>query len=33
MITINTILDKEIISYLQAHDPVVREYRAFFRVI
>jgi hypothetical protein len=33
MITINNVLDKDIITQLQGYDPVVQEYRAFFRAI
>ena len=33
MIQANNSLDKEIISRLQGCDPVVAEYRAFFRFI
>jgi len=33
MIQVNQILDKEHISRLQEWDPVVMEYRAFFRSV
>ena len=33
MIPMKGVLDKEIISHLQEIDPVVAEYRAFFRLV
>ncbi len=33
MIQFNQILDKETITQLQEWDPVVMEYRAFFRLV
>ena len=33
MIAFNSVLDKEIITQLQGCDPVVQEYRAFFRPV
>lgn len=33
MIPSNDVLDKEIITRLQEIDPVVAEYRAFFRLV
>jgi hypothetical protein len=33
MIVSNDVLDKEIITHLQAIDPVVAEYQAFFRLV
>lgn len=33
MITPVTTLEQEVIAQLLAHDPVVQEYRAFFRLV
>ena len=33
MIASNSVLDKDLIARLQGCDPVVQEYRAFFRAV